>query len=193
MDTVKKLVEGCRSFRRFDQDHEIDSETVRHLVDIARLTPSATNRQPLKYIISTDKETNGKIFSCLRWAALLNWDGPADGERATAYVIILTDNSIEHSSRSIDQGIAAYSILLGATEIGLGGCMIASIDRDKLRESLNIPSRFGISLVIALGKPKEEIVIDPLDTQESSNYWRAENGTHHVPKRKLEDVVYAEY
>jgi nitroreductase len=86
-------------------------------------------------------------------------------------------------------GIAAQSILLGAVELGLGGCMIGNLQRPSLKAALNIPENLEIVLVIALGKPKECVVIDEIEADGDIKYWRDENQVHHVPKLKLKDMI----
>ncbi|OPY10908.1 MAG: Nitroreductase family protein [Syntrophus sp. PtaB.Bin001] len=88
-----------------------------------------------------------------------------------------------------DHGIAAQSILLGAVERGLGGCMIASIKRESLRKVLNIPEKYEILLVLALGKPGESVFLENLGPDGDIRYWRDEKGGHHVPKRPLADLI----
>ena len=97
------------------------------------------------------------------------------------------------ASFGVDHGIAAQSILLGATEKGLGGCILASIRKDTLREALAIPDRYQILLVLALGKPKEEVQIDPVGPDGDIKYWRDEAGVHHLPKRSLDELILGEY
>jgi nitroreductase len=186
---VKDLIIKNRSYRRFFQDHTIDMETLRELVDLARLSASAANMQPLKYILSCDPKKNNEIFAHLGWAAYLkDWPGPEEGERPSGYIVILLDTGISKNPWC-DHGIAAQSILLGATEKGLGGCMIASIQRNQLRDALDIPKKYEILLVIALGKPKEKVRIETVEDEENIQYWRDENSIHHVPKRLLEEII----
>ena len=145
--------------------------------------------QPLKYILSPEAERNAAIFETLGWAAYLkDWAGPEDGERPAAYIIVLGDTTVRKSF-GVDPGIAAQSIMLGATEMGLGGCMLASIQHDALREALGIDRRYEILLVLALGKPKETVVIDPVGPDDDIKYWRDADGVHHVPKRALEEII----
>lgn len=138
---LKDLILRNRSYRRFDQNVAINRETLRELVDLARCSASGVNRQPLKYILSNEPGKNAGIFAQLAWAQLLkSWGGPKDMERPSAYIIVLGDKEISQSF-GVDPGIVAQSILLGATEKGLGGCMLGNIKKDALRKELAIPAR----------------------------------------------------
>lgn len=188
MTTLKELITRSRSIRRFHQQESISTETLRELVDLARLSPSARNAQPIKYLLTNTPELNNKIFPTLGWAGYLkNWDGPADGERPAAYIVMLNDTTIS-DSYFCDDGIAAQSILLGAAEKGLGGCIIGTVERLKLSKKLNLPSHMKIIQVLALGKPKEEVVLEPVKDN-NIKYWRDDAGIHHVPKRELNDLI----
>ncbi len=195
LDKVANLVLKNRSYRRFDGKHKIPRDILRGLVNLGRLSPSGANLQPLKYIISGDKQTNARIYPHLRWAGYLkDWDGPEEGERPTGYIIILNDRTIAKDIMTwpgrLDAGIAAEAMLLGAVSVGLGGCIIAAVDRERLAKELKIADNLEIVVVIALGKPVEEVVIE--DRVEDIKYYR-KGGIHHVPKRKLEEVLIAEY
>jgi nitroreductase len=191
---IADLIKQNRSFRRFHQNHVLDLETLKNLVDLARLSASAANLQPLRYILSVDSQKNPQIFSCLGWAAYLkDWNGPEEGERPSGYIIILSDSEKANDYVGYDCGIASQSILLGAREKGLAGCMIASIKRQQLRSLLNIDVRFKILLVIAIGEPKEEVVIETVGSDNSIRYWRDNAGVHHVPKRNLKDIIIDSY
>lgn len=190
---LKELVSKTRSYRRFHQDVPVEMETLQELVDLARLSASGANLQPLKYILCCDPETNVQIFPHLGWAGYIKeWDGPGEGERPAAYIVILGDSEIR-KELGVDPGIAAQSIMLGATEQGLGGCMIASIKRDALRAALNIPEQYQIPLVLALGVPKEEVVVEPLGPAGEIKYYRDAEGVHHVPKRSLSELILKTY
>lgn len=187
------LIRKNRSYRRFYQDAPVRIETLRALVDLARLSASGGNRQPLKYILSCSPETNARIFPHTRWAGYLkDWGGPAEGERPAAYVVILGDTEVSKDF-GCDHGIAAQSIMLGAVERGLGGCMIGALDRDGLRQALAIPERYEILLVLALGKPKETVVIEEVGPDGDIKYYRDAEGVHHVPKRSLGELILREY
>jgi nitroreductase len=185
---IKELIKKTRAYRRFYQNKGISRTVLRELVDLARLSASGGNVQPLKYYISNTKKQNEIIFPCLAWAGYLkNWEGPEPGEQPAAYIIILGDKKIK-AGFGCDHGIAAQSIMLGAVEKGFGGCMLGSVDREELQNRLKIPKQYEILLVLALGKPKEEIRLETVKKMDIK-YWRDSKQTHHVPKRKLNDII----
>ncbi len=186
---LTELLRCNRSYRRFHEDQPVDEAALTGLVEKTRFCPSSANRQPLRFLLACSPEDRARIFPHLAWAgALKGWPGPAEGQRPAAYIIILGDIEIS-SGFQVDVGIAAQSILLAAVEQGLGGCMIGSIDRESLRKVLEIPDRFAIALVIALGKPAETIVLEDAKSPADVVYWRDEQDVHHVPKRPLEELL----
>ena len=186
--SLKDLVLKTRSYRRFDESHRIDSKTLESIIDLARLSASGGNRQPLKYLIYNTPEECERIFPYLGWAAYLSeWHGPDKGDRPAGYIVILGDKSLSEVF-GIDHGIAAQSIMLGANEAGLGGCMIQTIKREELRDDLGLPDKFEILLILALGKPVENVIIDEVK-DDDVKYWRDNNKFHHVPKRSLKDII----
>jgi nitroreductase len=190
---LKDLVQKTRCYRRFDNSYNIAEQDLLDLVDLARLTSSAKNMQPLRYIVSNEKNTNGRIFETLAWAGYLtDWDGPSKTERPSAYLVQLLDTTIT-TNNYCDHGLAAQSILLGATEKGFGGCIIAAIDKERLRENLQIPNILEILQVIVLGKPAETVILDELKQGESHKYWRDKQNRQRVPKRTLDDIIFKTY
>ena len=190
---ISELVKANRSCRRFYEEHQVELKTLEELVDLARLSASGGNLQPLKYILACQPDVNAQIFSCLAWAGYLkDWPGPEAGERPSGYIVILGDTTISKEF-GVDQGIAGQSMLLGAREKGLAGCMIASINRKDLRPMLNIESHLKILLVLAIGKPKEEVVIETVGPDGNIRYWRDDEAVHHVPKRALTDLIVASH
>ena len=186
---MRELLLTNRSYRRFYQEVDIKLETLRGLVELARLSASAMNLQPLRYVLSCEPQKNSLIFAHLGWAGYLkDWPGPCEGERPSAYIVMLGDTEISRSF-GCDHGIAAQSILLGAIEKGLGGCIIANIQKQELRRALEIPPRYEMLLVLALGKPRETVVIETVEPGGDIKYWRDSNGVHHVPKRPLTDLI----
>ncbi len=190
---LEELIRKNRSTRRFYQDHAVDLATLKNLVNLGRMSASGANRQPLKYIISNNSAKNAEIFSCLAWAAYLtDWKGPKEGEKPAAYIIVLGDKHVSDNF-GCDHGIASQNILLGATELGLSGCMIGSVNRENLTKICNLPENLKILLVLAIGKAKEETMLEPVGSDGSIRYWRDEKGRHHVPKRNLNDIIVDTY
>jgi len=186
---LKDLIIRNRSVRRFDATRSISKEELFELINLARLSASAANRQPIKYVIAYESDVLDKIFPCIGWAGYLqDWKGPEVSQRPTAYIVMITELQIAPHV-NIDPGIAAQSILLGATEMGLGGCMIGSMNKSKIRRILNIPSTYEVLLTIALGKPDETVVLEEIDKEGDIRYWRDDQSIHHVPKRKLDDII----
>lgn len=186
---LKDLVIKNRSYRRFDQSQPIAKAELLEFIDLARNSASGRNLQTLKYFLSFDAETNAKIFPTLSWAGYLkDWDGPVEGERPSAYIVMVEDTLVGKNLVH-DQGIAAQSILLGAVEKGYGGCMIYTVKRSELAEIIKLPANLEIVLVLALGVPVEKVVIEPIPASGEIKYWRDDKQVHHVPKRNLKDIV----
>ena len=186
---LKELIFKNRSYRKFFQEHKIDKKLLINFIDLARLSASAKNSQPLKYYVSNADKLNKQIFDTLAWAGFLkDWAGPKEGEQPSAYIIITIDKNITDNN-FCDHGIATQNILLGAVEKNLGGCIIAAVNRKKLSDILQIPDNIDIIQVIALGKPKEEIRIYDINEGEDTKYWRDDKNVHNVPKRKLDDII----
>ena len=184
---LKDLVIKNRSYRRFYQDRAVTCEQLKELINIGRLTASGANRQSVRYILSYESQKNEDIFQCLRWAGYLeDWDGPEEGEKPAAYIVMLEPVGVNAPH---DEGSIGQTILLAATEQGLGGCFLANIDRIMLRDILHLEEKYDIKLVIALGYPKEEVVLEEISETDNIKYYRDTKKVHHVPKIKLEDLI----
>ncbi|MCP4311379.1 MAG: nitroreductase family protein [Bacteroidetes bacterium] len=185
---LKDLILKNRSYRRFDESVVVPMRLLREMVEAARLSGSARNMQPLKYMLFNDSESCRKIFPTLAWAGYIKkWPGPAEGERPSAYIVQLGDLDLSNDWWC-DDGIAAQSMLLTAVEQEFGGCIIGSVQREKLRDILEIPENYKIIQVLALGKPAEEVVIENVHGG-NIKYWRDEKEIHHVPKRSLDELI----
>ncbi|MDY4040707.1 MAG: nitroreductase family protein [Collinsella sp.] len=185
-----ELVRGARSRRRFDEDVPVACESLAALVDIARQAPSGANRQPLRYRLVTEAAEREAVFSQLMWAgALPDWDGPESGERPGGYIVIC--DAGHGATTPVDEGIAAQTLLLAAAAAGLGGCMLHAFNKAEVARALDLPEEVRPLMVLALGAPVEEVVLEPLAASPdgTTNYWRDDAAVHHVPKRALEDVL----
>lgn len=186
---LKDLALKNRSYRRFDENAQLALEELLQLVELVRYTPSARNQQALKFMPVTGLEACRNLFDQLSWAGYLkDWPGPESGERPGGYLVVLGDLRLGRQL-DVDVGIVSQTILLGATEKGWGGCMIASIKKEAVRRIFCIPDDLSIELVIALGVPVEDVrIVDCLDGD--IRYWRDSEGRHFVPKRKLAEIIW---
>ena len=185
-----ELVKQNRSYRTYDESVKLTRETVESFIECARLSASAGNNQPLKYYISVNDETNELIQAQTAWAAKLRPRVfPPEGHKPTAFIVICVDTAItkEPAKADRDVGIAAQTILLSAVSQGYGGLMIGAFNRAATKQALKLQEQLEPALVIALGKPDEEIVLE--DANGSIDYYRDENDVHHVPKRPMKEII----
>jgi len=183
---IYEKIKSRRTIRKYARKN-VPEEVLLKCVDAARLSPSGANRQPLKYIIINDQKLLKEVFNSLSWAGYLPDYKPSEEEMPRAYVVILLDKSLRKNPGH-DVGIAAMSTSMVAYDEGLGSCILGSVDREKLRKVLNVPDGLDIVLVVALGYPVENPVVDKMKDGDIK-YWLDENEVLHVPKRDLRDIV----
>ncbi len=187
---MEELIRKTRTYRRFAQDRPISAQQLSKLVDLARLGGSARNCQPWQFMAIADGDRCRAIFPFLAWAGYLSdWRGPEPGEQPSAYLLCLLNRSrLTGNEREahFDLGIASQNLLLGAMAEGIGGCRIGAFS-PKLADLFEMPEYLELGLVIALGYPAEDVVLEPVEN-EDIRYWRDEAGVHHVPKRSLAEV-----
>lgn len=184
---LKDLVLKNRSYRRFDESRRISAEELMELAELGHYTPSAKNKQPVRFVLVSSEESCGKVFETVGWAGYLeDWDGPKAGERPSGYIILL---SPEGTNCQWDEAIIGQTILLGAVEKGMGGCFIGCIDRQKLADNIDIPDEYKAGLIIALGYPVENVVIKDIGLSDDIKYYRDEEQNHYVPKYVMDDVI----
>lgn len=188
---IEHLSRTTRSFRRFRESYPVTETLMTQWVNNARVTASAANKQPLRYRIVTDSDQCARVFETLSWAAALpDWNGPKEGERPTGYIVMAVDSkTFEGELWRFDAGIAAQTIMLASTEEGFGGCMILSFKRKQIKEILDMPEGLEPVLVLALGRPIEDVRLVDAEGDDTT-YYRNENQVHFVPKRRLEDVLF---
>lgn len=186
---LKSLLEADRSIRRFDHSRPIGDDTLRKLVDLTRYCASGRNLQPLRYrIVSTEAECEA-LYPLLAWAGYYkDWDGPAPAERPTAYLVQCLDTQLTNNCLC-DDGLQLQAITLGATALGIGGCIIKSFRKKELTERLRLPSNLEPLYVLALGYPSETARIVPLPADGDIRYYRDSSDIQSVPKRPLPDLL----
>lgn len=189
---LKDLVIANRSYRGYDESRRITRRELLEMVDCARLSASSVNQQPLRYYLAWEKDEVDQIQALTKWArGLPDMTLPHPGMCPTGFIVICQDTRVWESLARFqkDVGIVAQTILLSAVEMGLGGCMIGNFHASEVKETLKLEEYLVPLLIVALGKPKEEIVLTEIEEGEPVAYYRDENDIHYVPKRRLEDIV----
>lgn len=184
-----ELLRVNRSYRRFHQRPVPDEKLLHELVALTRFTASSKNIQPLKYVIVTKPNELNFVFDQLKWAWYLkDWDGPSPDDRPTAYLVMLLDKNLNDRA-DFDAGIAAQTILLGATAAGFGGCIVRTVNRYAISRYFNLEENLEVMMVLALGKPKQTVEIKAVENA-SVAYFTDENDVHVVPKRLVDELIW---
>ncbi len=143
---VKKVIEKRRSIRKFHEG-TINDEQLQILMKAAQLAPSASNRQPYKFIIVKDR---GLMKELSRKASIQRFI-------IKAAVIFVGIGNPEHEKwYKVDIAIAIQQIYLQAVELGLGACWIGAFDEEKAKEVLKVPESMNIVALLPIGIPAED-------------------------------------
>lgn len=189
--TVKELLKKDRSYRGFDHSVKFDRAYLEKLVEVTRYCASSMNIQPLKYAIAYEDSTVDAIQQQTRWARQIpDNDLPHKGKEPTAWIAICQDTDIDKNLNRFgrDVGIVAEAMLLQATEDSFGGIMIGSFNAGKISEILSLPEHLHPLLLVAIGKPDDQIVLEDV-RDDHWLYYRDGDDVHHVPKRTLKDIL----
>jgi len=178
-----EAIETRRTIRRYEQ-RPVPREALERIANAGRLAASAGNAQPVKFLAVADSYLLPSVFSTLAWLRAAG--DPPDGERPTAYIIILGDTTVRPSYQA-DAAAAAQNIVLAAHNEGIGPCWIGTVDRRALARTLNIPAHLEIYAVVSLGYPAEKSVAE--DHPDSAAAYRSADGVLHIPKRPLAQVL----
>ena len=186
------LVRKNRSFRGYDHSRKITKEELLCMVEAARLCPSSVNIQPFKYYLAYEEDKVSVLQKETHWArGLPEMTLPHPGKEPTAFIVICQDQRIFESLARFqkDVGIVAQTMLLQAVEMGLGGCMIGNFNAASVKEVLGLEEQLHPLLIVAVGKPDEEIILTDVGEGGSTSYYRDDEDRHYVPKRALADIV----
>ena len=183
--SILKLLQRNRSHRAYDVSFQVREDQLRRIIGVNRYTPSARNQQVLRFRMVLSDEAEKVLPHIRLGAALPELNLPQKGSEPRAFIIIC---SIAEESRfvDIDLGIAAQSMLLQATEIGLNGICIAAFDKQRIKEQFNLP--YEPLMILAIGRGKDNIVLTEIKANESHNYYR-KDGIHYVPKLSFEELI----
>jgi nitroreductase len=163
--TLKNIIEKRRSVRKF-KDEKVPDDLVKELIDAARMSPSACNAQPWRFVIIQKDEDKELLKKNDIFKQTFVYEAPL-------IIICLGDPSVfprkelEKHYGSFDEEIfgeigairdvtiGAQSLVLRATDLGLGTYYIGLVERKKLKEILGIPESYVLPFVIIAGYPDE--------------------------------------
>ncbi|WP_022849991.1 nitroreductase family protein [Limisalsivibrio acetivorans] len=192
MENLKEIIRKNRSYRKFDHSKKLDIGFLQDILYSARMSQSAANLQPLRYITVADEDIASRVFPTLAWAGYLkDWDGPSEKEQPVAYIVVLAEKESKFSQ--VDAGLAMQNITLSAMACGVGSCMIGNIKREQLNKVLQVPENLQILYVIALGYPVEDVRVVSMRETPDHKYYRDEDEVHYVPKRCIDDIIVGEF
>ena len=185
----KELVKANRTCRRYDGTKSITRQDLLDLVDLVRYTPSGMNKQALRFALVADEETKARVFDNIFWAGFLkDWDGPIEGERPGGYILVFDDNDYGRAMVE-DVGIAGQTLALGARAGGKAVCIFKAFKEKEINEALGLGDNFNLLMVVAVGYPLEEVVIDDIHAGDDFKYYGDQDQVHHVPKIVTEDLL----
>lgn len=183
--TLNKLLRRNRSYRGYDSSFEVRADQLRRIIETATLCPSARNQQVLRFRPVLSDESDNVLKHIRLGGALPELHLPFPGTEPRAFIVICS--TVEESKYvDIDLGIVAQSMLLQATELGLGGICIGAFDHNEIREALHLP--YEPVLVIAIGRPAESIELVECNEGDNLTYYRT-NGVHYVPKIRVDELI----
>ena len=183
--SFSEVIRTRRTIRQYQQK-AIPYKELEDCVDAARLAPSARNSQPLEYVIVDAKDILKDMFSCMGFGGGIS---SFAGKEPMAYVVVLVNKDLKGPWTAYDSGLAIENLCLAAWEKGIGSCILARINRDKIRQLLKIPDKFEIDLVVTMGYPAEKSVAEDMKG-EATDYKRDEKGILHIPKRPLKKIAH---
>ncbi len=183
--SLERLLRRNRSHRGYDTRFIVREDQLRRIIAVNTLTPSARNRQVLRFRPVLSDEAPAVLPHLRMGGALPELRLPAPGTEPNAFIVVCS-TAEESREVSIDLGIAVQSMLLQAVEIGLNGLCIGAFDREAVRRALHLP--LEPLLVVAIGKGAERIELTTVDADAERAYYRRD-GIHYVPKLRTEDLI----
>lgn len=150
------LLKQRRSIRRY-QDRAVEQEKLDVILKSALLSPSSRGIRPWEFIVVTDKEILEKLSQCKAQSSHFLKDAPLG-------IVVIADTTASDVWIE-DVSIASIIIQLTAQSLGLGSCWIQVRNRktgdnksseDYIKDILNIPEKYSVDNIIAIGYPAEE-------------------------------------
>lgn len=185
--SLDTLLRKNRSHRAFDTSYTVAKRQLEAIVSVNDKLPSGRNAQTLRFRL-LDAPGGGEDF-----CRFLHLGGylpelhlPVPGTEPKAFIVVCSTES-ESPIVNIDLGISLQSMALKAVEIGLNALIVKAFNRQEIKEALGLP--LDPLAVLAIGKGTERIVLDEVHTGSDLRYYRDADGTHHVPKIAVPDLL----
>lgn len=147
---VMEAIEKRRSIRDYD-DRLVPEEKLKRVLEAARLSPSASNRQDRKFVVVRD-EARRRMLSQAAFGQAYVAQAPvviAAVSTSPGYVMACGVPSF-----SIDLAIAIDHMTLAAVNEGLGTCWIGAFHQDKVGSILGISEEYAVVALLTLGFPR---------------------------------------
>lgn len=184
-NTLQRLLTKNRSCRGYDPSFTVREDQLRRIIEVNTRTPSARNRQVLRFRPVLSDEA-GKVLPHIRLGgALPHLHLPLPGTEPRAFIVVCSTVP-EDRDVDIDLGISAQSMLLQAVEMGLSGICIGAFDREAVARALGLDSL--PLLIVAVGRSAEKIELVERESPDKLTYYR-KDGVHYVPKLRLDDLI----
>ena len=161
MDDFLQLVASRQSDRAYDMSRAVEHDKLERILEAARLSPSACNAQPWRFVVVTDPELAVKVGKATAGLGMNKFakDAPVH--------ILVVEESMNITSflgakikdkyfPLIDIGIAAAHITLAAESEGLGSCILGWFDEKEIKKLVGIPANKRLLLDITIGYPVKE-------------------------------------
>ena len=148
---IFEVIANRRSIRKYTCDPVGDHE-LGHILEAARLAPSARNKQDWRFVVVSDRERRQQLMQ-----AANNQQFVGEAPVIIACCSVDPDYVMRcgMATAPIDLAIAIDHMTLAATALGLGTCWIGSFYPDQVRKILDIPEGVGVVELLALGYPDE--------------------------------------
>ena len=165
MSEVFEVIEKRRSVRKF-MSRPVEKEKIIKIIEAARLSPSASNRQPWRFVVVTDRELLSRVVKeslgvINRWARSAPLIIVGCSVRKSLISHYIGEAIIGVHYHLIDVAIALEHLVLEAGELGLSTCWIGWFNARRLKRILNIPMAWKIVSLIAVGYAHKDLEIRP--------------------------------
>lgn len=186
---LTELYQTCRTFRRFEQK-PVPDELVLRMLENARVANSASNAQPLRYIVVSSSEKVAQMQQLVKWAAKLPKEvgTPVEGEQPTLFIVVTLPKDAGRFA-NIDLGIGVHTLTTTAWESGVGSCIMGAINVPKINELLEVPEDRTAALAVAFGYPAHKSTIVDMPADGDLSYYVDDARDYYVPKRPLEEIA----